>query len=554
MRELVTEHLPQRGLPQQRASKDSDALSDSPAKRYLTILEISQKQAYIFASNKLKDNAANSAIIAWIMNPKFFEEKINDKSVFSSDNNEVYSGGGHTVLEFASLDQAKKFTKTITFIIHRDYSGIEVYAKTIPYQEKSPEGEIITPGENLRKLTQELEKKKSQRRAVFHQGSFGIEKIDTATLTPVPAGGLPEPEMPEHEKKFDDKILSGHYKSARQFDELGGDKDHSNFIAVVHIDGNSMGKRMEELYEQYRDKEWEEFKEIVKKCSREIDEHFKEAYKEMADCVKKNIESGKLDALKLKKVKGTEDVYFPVRRIITAGDDICFVAEGRIGLECAEEFLKALGKKQNMDGKGYAACAGAAIVHQKYPFFRAYELAEKLCKNAKKLGPSLDADLGNLTSAIDWHIEYGEIENDSIEEIRRNYWTKDGNRLEMRPYIVSAPKAVIQKEPKRQYANFKKLIKQLCSQEDAYARGKIKELKSALKKGELQARHFLQFNKIESIISESYYGIYNEMDYSRVLTGQEMEKPIFIKTSDRKCRTFLFDAIEMMDTYIGLEE
>ena len=35
--------------------------------RYLVMLEVSQKQAYIFGSNKLKDNIRNSAIIAWIM-------------------------------------------------------------------------------------------------------------------------------------------------------------------------------------------------------------------------------------------------------------------------------------------------------------------------------------------------------------------------------------------------------------------------------------------------------------------------------------------------------
>lgn len=553
MKELMAGQLLQGGLLQQFTPRGNDASSDGRAIKCLTILEISQKQAYIFASNKLKDNAANSAIIAWIMNPEYFKEKIKDESIFSLDNNVVYSGGGHTVLEFDSLAQAKTFTKIITFIIHQEYSGIEVFAKTIPYEERNPEGKPMTPGDNLRKLTRELEKKKAIRRAAFHQGSFGIEKIDAATLTPVPAGGMPVPRMPKHEKNFDDKILSGHYEPARQFEDLGGDKDNSNFIAVVHIDGNSMGRRMEELYEKCKDKKWLEFKKIVKDCSEKIDDHFKEAYKEMADCVKRNIESGKLDGLKLKKAEDTENTFFPVRRIITAGDDICFVTEGRIGLECAVEFLKALAQKENPDGKGYAACAGVAIVHQKYPFFRAYELAELLCKNAKKLGPSLNADLGNMVSAIDWHIEYGEI-GSSIEEIRRKYQTKDRNRLEMRPYIVSAPEAVNQKEPIRQYENFKKLIKQLCSKEDSYARGKMKELRAVLKQGELQARHFLKFNKIETVILESYYGIFREMDYSKVFTGQEMEKPIFVKTSGEECRSFLFDAIEMMDTYLELED
>lgn len=552
MKELHKEYLLHSGPSQQPILKDNDILSDAHAIRYLTILEVSQKQAYIFASNKLKDIAANSATIAYIMNPEYYKEIIKDESIFSLENNVVYSGGGHTVLEFASLAQAEKFTKIITYSIHKKYNGIEVFAATIPYREKSPEGKPMTPGNNLKVLTKKLEKKKSIRRAAFHQGSFGIEKIDAATLSPVRAGGGQAPEMPAHEKEFDDRILSGYYKSAQQFEKLGGDKGNSNFIAVVHIDGNSMGKRMEELYEKCKDEEWEKFKKRVGECSKKIDDHFKEAYKEMADCVKKNIESGKLAALKLKE-EGTNDTYFPVRRIITAGDDICFVTEGRIGLECAVKFLKALGEKKNPDQKGYAACAGVAIVHQKYPFFRAYELAELLCKNAKKLGPSLNADFGNMVSAIDWHIEYGEIGN-SIKEIRRKYLTKEGKRLEMRPYIVSAPEMINEREPKRQYENFKKLVRQLCFREDSYAHGKIIELRNILKQGEVQTKHFLKFNKIETLILESYYGIFGEMDYSKVFTGREMEKPIFVNTADMECRSFLFDAIEIMSTYIELED
>ena len=53
---------------------------------------------------------------------------------------------------------------------------------------------------------------------------------------------------------------------------------------------------------------------------------------------RERIKSEKLKELNLK------DSFFPVRRIITAGDDICFVSEGKIGIECAVEYMKALWK------------------------------------------------------------------------------------------------------------------------------------------------------------------------------------------------------------------
>lgn len=42
--------------------------------RYLTMLEVSQKQAYIFSSNKLKDNIVNSSVIAWMMDPEYLKQ------------------------------------------------------------------------------------------------------------------------------------------------------------------------------------------------------------------------------------------------------------------------------------------------------------------------------------------------------------------------------------------------------------------------------------------------------------------------------------------------
>ena len=168
----------------------------------------------------------------------------------------------------------------------------------------------------------------------------------------------------------------------------------------------------EVLYEKNKDKSWEEYKKKLKSFSDSIDKDFKQSYKEMVEVVAKNLEQGKLEKLSIKEKN------FPVRRIITAGDDICFVTEGRIGLECAVAFFNALnGKKNTEDGKGYAACAGVAIVHQKYPFYRAYELAEQLCSNAKKFGATLHSERGGEISSIDWHIEYGELK-DTIEEVR----------------------------------------------------------------------------------------------------------------------------------------
>ena len=480
---------------------------------YLTILEVSQKQAYIFQNNELKKNILNSAVIAWIMDADYLEETVGDRSVFNKRDNLVYSGGGHIVLEFLVKEQAVCFVKMITKAIKRDYPGIEVFAKTILYEEYK------FPAENLKELIKALEKNKSERKAVFHQGNFGVEKIDTKTLKPILYQNEKANEMPKKEEQVDKYLMAKGFHRVFKFEELGGTKDRSNFIAVVHIDGNAMGKRVERLQQKLKELGWQEYKERLKTFSESIDNNFKVAFKEMVEYVADNIRNNRLKDLNIVNNK------FPVRRIITAGDDICFITEGRIGLECAAAFIEKLSSQKNLvDEQGYAACAGVAIVHQKYPFYKAYELAEMLCSSAKKYGASLSSDgFGSDVSAIDWHIEFGELK-DTLEEIRADYNDSDGSSISERPYIVKASQSIMDAEVSRNYYVVRELIGKL-QKDESCARGTIKELKNILKQGQNETKHYIQFHKIDDLIKWDLSDNYK----------------------------MLFDAIELIDTFITLE-
>lgn len=482
--------------------------------RHLTIMEVSQKQAYIFQSNKLKKNILNSAVIAWIMDVDYLEEKAGSQELFNKSDNLVYSGGGHIVLEFLTHDQAKEFTRRVTRAIRKEYPGIEVFARTIPYKA----GE--TPAKNLKELTKALEQKKAERRAAFHQGSFGVEKIDTNTLKPILYHAGQEAEMPAKEEKTDKSLMAAGYHRVSEFKDLGGTKNQSNFIAVVHIDGNAMGKRVEKLQQTFGGLDWEEYKEKLRAFSESVDEDFKAAYRDMTEYVAGNIRNGNLSKLDL------DGDNFPVRRIITAGDDICFTVEGRIGLECAAVLISGLGSRKNsVDHEGYAACAGVAVVHQKYPFYKAYELAEMLCSNAKKYGAALSSDgFGSDVSAIDWHVEFGEVK-DTLEEIRADYLDADGNSVSGRPYIVRTAQPMTGEEEYRSYQTLRGLIRKLQNDENC-ARGTVKELRNILKLGQNETKYFMQFHRIEEVLK------WNLSD-------------------DHK---MLFDAIELIDTFIALED
>ena len=398
-------------------------------KKLLLIMEVSQKQAYIFKNKELKKNIDASYTIDEITSSGYFEKYFPE--YYNKEKNLVYSGGGHTILVFdndveendntGKENQAVRFAKKLSKQIFCDYDGLEVFIKIMDYDEKAE------PSKNIQNLMQKLEEKKAIRRASFRQGTFGMEvskgeaervfdsekKEKEAEQRKKDAENRREKRIREEKKKIQEEETT-HYELVTQLEKLGGNKDDNNFIAVVHIDGNLMGKKVQENDKELRkildrisdpEKKLDMYREKKQEFSEKIDKLFKGAYSDMQDAVKKQIENGNLKDLSLEEVVNEEkQINFPVRRIITAGDDICFVSEGRIGIECAVEYMKALWKRSKGEN---SACAGVAIVHQSYPFYKAYEIAESLCSSAKKYNASLDKEGCANACAIDWHIEYG---------------------------------------------------------------------------------------------------------------------------------------------------
>lgn len=493
--------------------------------RWLTILEVSQKQAYIFSSNKVADNIVNSAVIAKCLSPQYIKETL--AGCYDEEKNMVYSGGGHTILEFGSREEAADCTFKLSKKIFTDFEGLSVYAKSIRYDESLGPN---APKENLKKLTAELEKKKALRTADFHKGTFGIEKIDINTNKPIvvfDGENKKEAIRKEEDETTKSKFTPDGFIPTKEFEKLGGSKNEKNLIAVVHIDGNGMGKRVEELYDHLATSDWETTKKKLREFSECIDKDFKDAYKEMTEEVALSLKEGSLkDRLDIKTDRQTSRPYFPIRRIITAGDDICFVTEGRIGIDSSRIFIEKLANKKNsVDLKGYTACAGIAIVHQKFPFYKAYELAESLCSNAKKEGAKISQDdNGRNVNAIDWHIELGELK-DGIEEIRSDYIAEDGTPLTKRPYIISANEEVMVNLGKgKKYDDFLSNMRRINSEQKEIGDGIMKQLRGQLKKGKIATDNFLSFHQIDK------------------------DNGIIAKEA-----ALAFDAIEMMDSFLIIE-
>lgn len=500
--------------------------------KYLVIMEASQKQSYIFGYKRLQNNIIASEVTRYVTNKVFLKKEAGD--LFEEEVNLVYDGGGHTILEFGEKEKAKKFVTRISKAVLEKFPQIDFFAKVMKYDAGR------TPASNEEELIRELEEKKARRRTSFKQGKFGIEAAidDLGNEKTVGEAVLEREGEIVREIAEPVAINTKKYCAAYEFKYLGGETGESDFIAVVHIDGNLMGKRVSELPAEL---DWDAYKKQKRAFSESIDRDFKAAYREMIEYVEKNMP---FLCEKLSLDKQGEKPYFPVRRIITAGDDVCFVTEGRIGLECAAAFLRSINKRMNdVDKRGYSACAGVAIVHQKYPFYRAYELAEELCSNAKKYiaGLAKDKDGAADVCAIDWHIEFGEMSN-GLREIRKQYRSRDNVILGCRPYMVCGDSVLMSRDPVRNYESLKNLLCKMLRDEEMISRGKLKNFRTAVKGTKDETDIYIKYNCIDDFL----WRVADEYGAGGT--------PPFYKLYDGEEHIPVYDAIEIIDTYIALSE
>ena len=507
-------------------------------KRYLMILEVSRKQDYIFSEKKLIENVNRSRDIAYVTSNEFF--KTVAKGSYNETDNYVYAGGGHTIVEYPDKESADRFARVITLYVLKNYPGLEIFAKGIEYDDQAKEkknekeNEKETASEAFLRLTQELEKKKSVRWESIRRLNFGgtqentdVESAELGKIRREYPDMVAAPEGCVFPKDFD--------KLSFADDEYAYKSVKDNFLAVVHVDGNAMGTRVQNIYKS--EENFDKLKVKLRNFSESIQAQFEEAFSEMTQEVYRAYG----DKLRLGSDRDPSERglrILPVRPVVLAGDDVCFVTAGNIGLECARIFLEKLSTKVNKeDGKRYSACAGVAIVHRKYPFHMAYNMSEHLCGSAKKSGVELD--VSGKYSLIDWHIEYGQLK-ENLSEIREDYITDDRADMVLRPLVVINPdNERVEKELTYNY--FKQTCISFQKNNDNISRSKLKELRNAIKQGEIETEYYIKKNMMKNITGKDGV-LFKEIARSRA------------KDAVRVRHSLIFDAVEAMDNCYFLEE
>ena len=195
------------------------------------------------------------------------------------------------------------------------------------------------------------------------------------------------------------------------FDRLVPEKGVDSQLAVIYIDGNSMGAKVQDCLKDPAGNDLKSYESCVKKL-REFSAEIQNTY----------VDHGIKVAMEGQE-KGREH-----RIVVYAGDEVNFIVPAKDAYKCAKTYLTSL-KEGNSPPNDYSACAGIAVFHSHFPYSEVYRIAEECCESGKKLMKEREIKDACL---IDFHIIQGAA-GVSLDRIRE----QENGRIISRPWLFS---------------------------------------------------------------------------------------------------------------------
>lgn len=528
----------------------------------LTFIDTTGIQGYVFSSNRLRENIGASYLVS-AATGEWVEETLEkvgiprnqqQKEIESSSGNAeiIYAGGGNALIIFRTETLAKQFTQILSKRVLIEAPGLNLLVAHQNFDWE--EDKLYQVVQDL--LTEKIERQKYERIISTPLLGLGVTASCNSTLLPAVdrSDNHIQYEDGEEEKSYlisretKQKLIAARkanqklqklfqgvvntdiYKFPSRTDNLGRTSGESSYAAVIHADGNGMGKRFQKHGEG---KENRYYINSMRSLSASVQQAGEKALIAITEKIVNSISSGKLVGRWGEfTLKGS--YYLPFRPLVYGGDDTTFVCEGRIGLELAALYLQELEKQEIADGKKLTACAGICIVKTHYPFARAYEISEELCREAKKFVKEEKEFEPDGFSALDWHLAASGLSG-SISEIHKREYQVESGELNMRPVRLNK-----HDDEWRTWEGFTNIIQEFKAGENWCDRNnKIMDLRDVLRQGELATQDFLRNIGVERL-----------PDFPKC--SQDIDKLAKEGWLDKRCG--YFDAIEAMEFYLGLDD
>ncbi len=163
----------------------------------------------------------------------------------------------------------------------------------------------------------------------------------------------------------------------------------NRLIGLIHADGNGLGQLLMDL------------KEVIDSKNKQVitDDNYIEIFSSISNAIKEATEAAAASAVGNVLFTNMERGLFPARPIVLGGDDLTMIVRADLALPFTQAFLAAfeVESKNQFDKirreypklektlpEKLTACAGIVYAHSSQPFSALHELAEDLCKQGKK--------------------------------------------------------------------------------------------------------------------------------------------------------------------------
>lgn len=518
----------------------------------LGLYDILSIQKYVYSSSRLRDNIGAAMIVDKCLDDYIKKaldnlgekyENNKDSKEFKAYNNQeikietIYSGGGNALIYFENIELYKKLNFELSKIFIENAPGIKFITT---YIETDFNEDF---GQDVNYLFKKLQLKKYNKKDTNLAKCISITR--ECQFTKAPATTLINGEYISDELFVKRNETKDNYDSKyKDMEDLAG-IEGEKFIAVVHIDGNNMGKQLNEYL-----KECDNYQDGVIKIrnfSKYIQDIYDNAYETMTKEIKMKIDNK--DNEKINKYKG-EDKEVPFRKIYIKGDDVTFICYAPIALKAVEIFLNEISNNKKL-GIELSACCGIAYVKPTYPFNIAYSISEQCCSYAKKVAKATanykDVKVGNY---VDFYLAHsnmlGDISNNRKCKYNMEFLNREANEglgrsynLMLRPYEVS--------ENKKEITNLDTLFKiSKWIQDSKVSKSKLKVVRNAYITNLYKLKQSFMDLRGQKKDNKELEKLYDQLKNLNC----NLDKEFFMDMDKGIC--VLYDALELMDLYIEM--
>jgi hypothetical protein len=520
---------------------------------FLAVYDVRGIQEFVFRTPKLRENTGASYIVAniftealnaaieklcWEANACRLDWEHYDEFKLPTDPGVkmeiLYTGAGNTYIAYRAQADYEALNRFVSkYVLEHTYS-LNLAIAVVPAAGSY--------AETYEALVKKLAENKAKMPMTRLLGSLPVTRQDSDTGYPLshyyaPGGNQSEiePVPKERKLKLDAFSRAGYKDEEKNLDGLISEKGVDSQIAIVHIDGNNMGKRFAEEMRSTAD--YAEAAQKSRNLSKSIAEDFSKALDETKERLAKFVASERCSF---------ENKYYDekhgkckryIRTVISSGDDITFICNARTAISLCEIFLNKLSKGTNH----FTACAGIAIINSHFPFHAGYELAEQCCaeaKNRAKEAARKQAEAAGSEREAGNYMDFQICKSimtatDLTRSRRENYELPDGTRLLARPYCADAglPETGLPETDPHSLSFFKQAHKHFSG--DKFPNNVAKNLRNAYSQGETAANAV--FRKMTS--------------RGHTLPGGSKE----LYANNTKEAPY-FDALEMLELFIDLDD